>query len=982
MEAWSDGLARMPATFHADRDHLLGIMRKDAILYQSPTQPILSRDGSSARWMLNTLQVTLTTRGAELAARCILEMLKRFEGRQIATLGLTAVPIVSAVIALSGGRYHGLLVRQQRKQHGSLKFIEGPIDPDEPTIIIDDSISSGTAMQLACDTLRDAGIRVEGGIVLVRFGWHGGFARMQEQGYQIEAVTDIWTDFIYHMEDEPKPIGNPTKIFPEMQWSDERAPEGLHPSALARLSMREYLSTGTSPRPPETLDTDYPAQGGVWVSVRSRNDIHVRHARDGFWNFPGEAAWPAPEAVVQAALKTAATLPKDNALALLDESAIAVTFFTAMEECTVGGLDNDRYGIVVRSRERPGWMGGALPRMPGILNEWDQYQHARITNAGLISFEPHVIFRHEVIKAVEPGVTWQPSGVAAPDIAHPLTQADRGGLVAARARDLVIAKLLGTPPQTVPLADDLLPADTDSLYVSVHLGGRLLGCFGSLLRRLDEDVATLSTAALGDAQRDATSDPISAESVSVAVSLLHGRLALGPHSVDDIIRRIRYGQQALMVEQESSSAVYLPSVASRYNLDPVTFVEELLHKATIFEPPYRWTRFDCTTWLADDKGERPIDGSFAPEAPPQGLSELLERMTPLGTGYLLRHQREDGTFFTRYEPLQDQLYEGIDLPRFAHAAWTLARAAARDGSAGEAARPIRFLLDKSQETATSAGEAAARTIKFLLDNIQETEDGMWLAHADNERSVAEIALLVLALCESPDQALRRRWVTPLAATLWSCVDAHGRVRTHADEAAASDAFQDYFPGQVLLALAAAVRAGLTPIDEVKFARSFRYYRHRFHTRPRFGQVSWLTQACLAWWRIKGEPDLAELTFDIADWILRFQQDKSGAFMNDHQIDTPGDTTALYLEGLGAAAHLARLAGKQPRQRAYLEACRRGFQFLDGLIIQARDTSLLPNVAMAIGGLRRSTRGSEVRVDFVQHYLAASIEVRDAMQSGS
>jgi hypothetical protein len=142
-------------------------------------------------------------------------------------------------------------------------------------------------------------------------------------------------------------------------------------------------------------------------------------------------------------------------------------------------------------------------------------------------------------------------------------------------------------------------------------------------------------------------------------------------------------------------------------------------------------------------------------------------------------------------------------------------------------------------------------------------------------------------------------------------------------------------------------------------------------------VSWLAQACLAWWRVNADRCLADLAFDIADWILGFQQQKSGAFLNDHQSDTPGYTTALYLEGLGAAASLSRLAGDALRQRQYLESCRRGFQFLDGLIIQPHDTSLLPNPAMAIGGLRKSTQSSEVCIDFVQHYLAALIEIREA-----
>jgi orotate phosphoribosyltransferase/AMMECR1 domain-containing protein len=960
MEAWSDSLARLPAAFHADRAELVGLLRKDGILYRSPTQPILSRDGSSARWMLNSLQVTLTPRGAELAGRCVLELLKRFEGRQIATLGLTAVPILNSCILQSGGRYHGLLVRQQRKKHGSLKLIEGPVDRDEPVILIDDSISSGTSMQLACETLEDAGLRVEGGIALVRFGWHGGYARMQEQGYHVEAVSDIWSDFIYHMEDEPRPFGNPTKVFPEFQWSTRCAPEKLHPAELARLMLREYLASGTLLRPPRELDADYPAAGGVWVSLRSSKDIHTRHARDGFWHFPGEDAWRAGEGIAWAALKTAAALPAEQALDLLDDSAIAITFFTALEPCTVGELDNDRYGIVVRSLERPGWMGGGLPRMPGILNEWDQYQHARMTNAQLISFEPHVIYRHEVIKIAEPGVTWQPTGVPKPEEPVPIARAGLGGLVATRARDLVLKRLFGREPCTAPLADDLLPADVDSLQVSIYLGGRLRGCNGSAPHRLDEAVARLVDATLQDERFDAPGNVDSPDAVAVSVAFLHDRLDLGVHSVEDVIRRIRYGQHALMVEQDNRFALFLPSVASRYNLPAIAFVEELLQKAGIVTPPYRWTRYECTNWLCDRAGSRLLEGSFAPESPPADLSGLVQQLGALGVGYLLRHQQDDGTFLTRYDPFQDQFHAGVDLPRLAHAAWVLARAKA---------------------FGAAAGDAVVRTLEFLVATLREMPDGVWLAHEDDERSVAEISLLVLALCEAAPPPLHEVWVPRLATTLWARIDPHGRVHTHQDAGRASDAFQDYYPGQVLLALAGAVRAGLTSIDDAKLMRAFRYYRHRFRARPRFGQVSWLTQACHAWWEVKRDPCFAQLAFEIAEWILGFQQRKTGAFLNDHQSDTPGYTTALYIEGVGAAAHLAASTGEEARHRRYLESCRSGLQFLDSLVIQPRDSPLLPNPAMAIGGLRRSARCSEIYVDFVQHYLAAVLGTHIALQAG-
>src|SRR5919107_6431134 len=131
-EPLSSTLASLPARFHAERAELLALLRRDGILRRTPTQPVLSRDGTSARWMLDSLSVTLTPRGAALAGRCLLELLKRFDGRQLATYGLTAIPILQSCVLQSGRRYRGLLVRKERKAHGSLKLIEGPLEPDEP----------------------------------------------------------------------------------------------------------------------------------------------------------------------------------------------------------------------------------------------------------------------------------------------------------------------------------------------------------------------------------------------------------------------------------------------------------------------------------------------------------------------------------------------------------------------------------------------------------------------------------------------------------------------------------------------------------------------------------------------------------------------------------------------------------------------------------------------------------------------------------
>src|SRR5205085_1447901 len=113
--------------------------------------------------------------------------------------------------------------------------------------------------------------------------------------------------------------------------------------------------------------------------------------------------------------------------------------------------------------------------------------------------------------------------------------------------------------------------------------------------------------------------------------------------------------------------------------------------------------------------------------------------------------------------------------------------------------------------------------------------------------------------------------------------------------------------------------------------------------------------------------------EIGDWVLEYQQEKTGAFINDHQSDTPGYTTALYLEGIAVGLRVAVVSGDDKRRQRYLESLTSGLNFLDRLVIQRRDASLLPNAEFAIGGLRQSLYASDIRVDFVQHSLSAILE---------
>jgi hypothetical protein len=61
-EALSTTLRSLPESFQSGRAELLDMLQRRGILYRTETQPVLSRDGTSARWMLDSLSVTLSPR--------------------------------------------------------------------------------------------------------------------------------------------------------------------------------------------------------------------------------------------------------------------------------------------------------------------------------------------------------------------------------------------------------------------------------------------------------------------------------------------------------------------------------------------------------------------------------------------------------------------------------------------------------------------------------------------------------------------------------------------------------------------------------------------------------------------------------------------------------------------------------------------------------------------------------------------------------
>lgn len=160
------------------------VRREDELITDPRGQPI--------GWLLDTRVPTLdgelfTEVGAVLAGR-----LRERDASQVVGFGFGAHPLVCSVLSVDDGDgFKGGLVREERKEHGRRRLVEGPIDPDKPVVMVDDIINSGRSASEALTLLRGAGFTVEGLLTLFNFTWSSGQARIEAEGLWVDSLLDL-----------------------------------------------------------------------------------------------------------------------------------------------------------------------------------------------------------------------------------------------------------------------------------------------------------------------------------------------------------------------------------------------------------------------------------------------------------------------------------------------------------------------------------------------------------------------------------------------------------------------------------------------------------------------------------------------------------------------------------------------------------------------------------------------------------------------
>ena len=659
-------------------------------------------------------------------------------------------------------------------------------------------------------------------------------------GYRVDFLFDVWQD----LKRELLPFPDLWKAVAVNWCKQERVAEGLTPAEVARQVVEHALICGDAPKPPARLDRIYDAMGGVFVSFRDR-DTNQRYARDGFWHLdPGQA--DLPRDLVLATMQSLNGLEKLN----FNKIKIGVTLCGALERIQPRGMDFQHCAIFVRGPASALKMGGALPNTQYFTSEIEQFFQAWRRNANLSAYEPFELYRHKVEKSVEPGCEWLPYG-APPLDSDWETDPDLGARLLARVNG-IIERTGGDP-----VNDDTIPCRLFAVAVTLFHRG-VLGCIVSWDGSLDECLVHATEEVLTLHQNGLKQIPPG--ELAFSISLLHHR-----EIVEDPAK-LRLGLDSLAVQQANHRAIFLPFVATYYNLSKEQVAGQLLQKAGIQGTPEVWATFQTASWLHENGRTHALEFGF-----PRRSGELPDRRGDIEmlAEYLARQVGESGMAYA-YDPFTGSLVEPGPPSRILHAANTLQ-------SAGE-------ILSR-QDLVRAAAHARSSILVICAD---------WMTTA---KAQALIGLEVAGMF-APAQAFVQE-LRELCRPDGSIAASRPSTREMIDH--------DFLPGQVLLGLANYAAFTQSPGLLPLFQRCLHWYRRRYHAAHPWGMVSWHLQCWKRIFDLMRLPEQRDFVFEIADRTLEWQTDVNGAFLTDLDLSGPTFHTACVLEGIAEARKTGRRA---------------------------------------------------------------------------
>ena len=172
-----------------DKSRLIELIRQNALEFGEFTLA----SGKTANFYLDCRRLTLDSRGARLVAEGMLEELPEPWPDAVGGMAIGADPISAAIITMAdvaGKSLKGFIVRKESKQHGKGRMVEGPIEPANRVVIVEDVVTTGGSSLRAIDHCLEFGLEVIGVLAIID-RLEGGKEAFAERGFELRTLLTI-----------------------------------------------------------------------------------------------------------------------------------------------------------------------------------------------------------------------------------------------------------------------------------------------------------------------------------------------------------------------------------------------------------------------------------------------------------------------------------------------------------------------------------------------------------------------------------------------------------------------------------------------------------------------------------------------------------------------------------------------------------------------------------------------------------------------
>lgn len=157
--------------------------------------------GATSSYYLDCRLLTLHPRGAHLIGHAMLDVIDANSQRgfggvspdAVGGMAIGADPITASIVTVAGGlnrSLRGFMVRKEPKGHGTGRQVEGPVEPGQNVVIVEDVITSGGSAIQAAQAARAFGLNVLYVLAIIdRLA--GGEAAFAAAGLQLQTLLTI-----------------------------------------------------------------------------------------------------------------------------------------------------------------------------------------------------------------------------------------------------------------------------------------------------------------------------------------------------------------------------------------------------------------------------------------------------------------------------------------------------------------------------------------------------------------------------------------------------------------------------------------------------------------------------------------------------------------------------------------------------------------------------------------------------------------------